>query len=188
MRILYLIHNYPPHHVAGTEMYTVNVTRELAQHPDHQVAVLHPVYTSASDFARQRRTDADGVTVYEILGGTHRLRFAFGSELAQEGFMAQVRAVLDEFQPALAHVQHLMGFPVLPLLRELHARKIPILYTLHDFWLICPRYHLLRADNRLCTGPRHGLWTCAVCRQGVPLLPFADAVLGPLERLEVLAL
>lgn len=190
MRILFIIHNYPPHHIAGTEQYTVNLTRELTSAHEHTVAVLHPVYTAdVPDFTLRQRSNEEGTPVYEILGGTHEFLFGFGQQPdRQDRFMAQVQRALDEFQPDLVHIQHLMGFPVLPLLSELKTRRLPVMQTLHDFWLICPRYHLLRADGRLCAGPRHGLWTCAVCRQGRPPLPLADAALALPDRLGVLPL
>lgn len=45
--------------------------------------------------------------------------------------------MLDRIQPDVVHVGHLNDPSTSP--REAAAREIPIVYTLHDYWLMCPR-------------------------------------------------
>jgi glycosyltransferase involved in cell wall biosynthesis len=64
--------------------------------------------------------------------------------------------VISEFKPDIAHIQHLNHLS-LGLVSILKSIKIPIVYTLHDFWLMCPRGQFLQFNNggepwKLCDG------------------------------------
>ena len=39
---------------------------------------------------------------------------------------------------------------------------VPVILTLHDFFILCHRIHLLKKDNHLCPGPLYGL-ECVSC-------------------------
>ncbi|OQY41952.1 MAG: glycosyl transferase family 1, partial [Anaerolineaceae bacterium 4572_78] len=65
--------------------------------------------------------------------------------------------LLDEIRPDIAHVGHLNHLST-GIIDELHARQIPIVFTLHDFWLMCPRGQFLQRNfgqiefHQLCHG------------------------------------
>ena len=46
--------------------------------------------------------------------------------------------LLDDFQPDVMHIGHLNHLST-SLVFEAKSRNIPVVYTLHDFWLMCPR-------------------------------------------------
>lgn len=48
------------------------------------------------------------------------------------------RGVLQKFKPDIVHVNHLNHLSV-GILQEAKDEAIPIVYTLHDYWLACPR-------------------------------------------------
>jgi glycosyltransferase involved in cell wall biosynthesis len=60
--------------------------------------------------------------------------------------------VLNEVKPDVAHVHHLLFLSV-GILDELKKRKIPVVFTLHDYWLTCPRGQLLKNNLELCKDP-----------------------------------
>ena len=45
MRVLYLVHQYPPEHVSGTELYTQSVARVLAS-LGHQAGIFYRHHSS----------------------------------------------------------------------------------------------------------------------------------------------
>ena len=108
MRVLHLVHQYPPDDLGGTELYT----RQLAaaqRARGHDVGVFF-----------RRSGDGSGVEEWREESGTRvwaarhgrvtpagRLRALFGDRVLTE----QWNDVLDVFQPELVHVQHLMGLP-----------------------------------------------------------------------------
>jgi glycosyltransferase involved in cell wall biosynthesis len=51
------------------------------------------------------------------------------------------------------------------MIQEINKRKIPIVFTLHDYWLMCPGWHLLKKDCRPCTKAQHGKFDeeCIIC-------------------------
>ena len=67
---------------------------------------------------------------------------------------------LDETKPDLVHFQHVTCLST-TCITETADRGIPVFYTLHDFWLLCPRGQLLRRDLGICDGPEPHL--CVFC-------------------------
>lgn len=133
MRILLVIHGYPPRYNAGSEVYTQSLARELARH--HEVRV----FTRQEDpflaqFAGVDEQDAGEAKV--------RLRVVNNVETRDryryDGIDAEFRRVIEEFKPDVVHFNHLSHLST-SLVRVAKDRDIPIAYTLHDFWLMCPR-------------------------------------------------
>lgn len=68
---------------------------------------------------------------------------------------ARLAALLDTFQPRIAHVHniyHHLSPSILPLLRD---RGIPVVMTVHDLKLACPAYTMMR-DGKPCESCRGG--------------------------------
>ena len=158
MRILHLVHQYPPEHIGGVELYTRWLTEAQARR-GHQVAVFYR--RSAEGVGRDGRIE-EGVRVWaawaDIASPTRRFLKTF-----RDPSMGLIwEQILQEFDPDLVHIQHLMGLPV-QLVTELKRQRIPYLITLHDYWWICANAQLLtNYDQTICEGPR-GYWNCARC-------------------------
>jgi glycosyltransferase involved in cell wall biosynthesis len=59
--------------------------------------------------------------------------------------------ILEAIKPDIVHIHHLL-FLSCGIVDEIKKRKIPILYVLHDYWLICYRGQLLKDDLTICSG------------------------------------
>lgn len=154
MRILQVAHYAPPWGMGGTELYTHFLCCQLAS--DHSVQL----------FCTAPAEDAPGT----VLTGHHHgyayraLRkdrctfdrpFEDRSRLVEREFTA----TLERFQPDVVHFQHLMNLSLrLPALAK--QRGLPVCFTVHDFWLLCPR-HFLRPDLQRCDRPAPG--NCLAC-------------------------
>ncbi len=58
-------------------------------------------------------------------------------------------AVLDDFKPDVVHLHNIHSY-LSPVLGELaHKRSVRVVWTLHDYKLLCPRYDCLR-DGKPC--------------------------------------
>ncbi len=178
MRILHIVHQYPPDHVGGTELYTVWLTRALQQQ-GHEVAVFHRASGTGSGVAQ--RQDA-GVTVWSAWDGpmtpNGRFRATFRSTPLQQAF----DHVLAETRPQLIHLQHLMGLPV-SIASQLQRLGLPYVVTLHDYWYGCANAQLItNYDNTLCAGPNGWLncARCAMARAERPDVVLARPVIAPL--------
>ncbi|RIL07886.1 MAG: hypothetical protein DCC71_01405 [Proteobacteria bacterium] len=163
MRILQIVHDFLPRHVAGVEVYTDHVARALAR--DHDVALLYTECLPEEPNYSLRRGRHEGVATYEI--ANNHLYADFEERYRNPAVEALVREVLDEFRPDVVHVQHLIHLS-LGVLDELDRRGIPSVMTLHEHWFTCAnggqRFHrdLGRCDVldarrcAACTAPMHG--------------------------------
>lgn len=84
-------------------------------------------------------------------------RFIYAREAKQR--MAQLA---DRFQPDIAHVHGLYHQLTPAVLEPLAVRGIPIVYTLHDFKLLCPAYNFFTPRLGVCERCAGGhFWQCA---------------------------
>ncbi len=171
MRILHLVHQYPPDHVGGTELYTVWLTRALQQQ-GHQVAVFHR--RSAKGAGLSQRDD-DGIAIWSAWNGRFQPTNRFFSTFRNPTLFHAFKETLTTFQPDIVHVEHLMGLPT-QLLDHLHQQKIPYIITLWDFWWVCANAQLLtNYSQEICNGPNFYV-NCAKCtlaRAHQPQFPLA---------------
>jgi len=73
----------------------------------------------------------------------------------------QFGALLDRIEPDVVHVGHLSHLST-SLLLEASRRGVPVVLTLHDYWLMCPRGQFIQLRPRnstdlwaLCDGQEH---------------------------------
>ncbi|MEM9382996.1 MAG: glycosyltransferase, partial [Planctomycetota bacterium] len=147
MRVLYVTHLYPPAHSAGVEVFASTTARLLAG-SGHRVTVL----TTEKDIARpdlsMRRSSHEGVEVVELVNNLFARRF--DETWRRPAIDRAFEGLLDELRPDLVHVHHLLYLSS-GLLEVCRRRGIPVVLTLHDFWLGCARFgQLLHADGSRC--------------------------------------
>ncbi|HYN90249.1 MAG TPA: glycosyltransferase family 4 protein [Ardenticatenaceae bacterium] len=179
MRLLHVVHQYPPEHMGGTEIYTRTLAYGLANR-GHQVAVFHR--RDGEGVGHACRTEGE-VQVWSAWNGlpgpTRRFLATFGDGPILQAF----QHVLEETRPALVHIQHLMGLPA-AVFDVLRRSGVPFVVTLWDFWWFCANAQLLtNFSQEVCEGPRAFINCahCVVARAGHPELRLASPVLaGPL--------
>ena len=179
MRILLLVHQYPPDYIGGTELYTQTLAGALARR-GHHVTVL---CRGATPGVGLQQAEENGVVVWRAPASTsmnRRFLSTFGDAPARDAF----EHVLGQASPDRVHIQHLIGFPV-GVLRSIRERGIPVAITLHDYWWVCANAQLLtNYSGQLCAGPRAYL-NCARCvlaRAGLGgLWPAVPPVAWPLS-------
>jgi glycosyltransferase involved in cell wall biosynthesis len=67
----------------------------------------------------------------------------------------RMRTMIEEFQPDLAHVRNTYHHLSPSILWELKAQRVPVLYHLNDFKLLCPSYNLV-AQGEACEACKGG--------------------------------
>lgn len=133
MKILKVIHGYPMRYNAGSEVYSQTLCHALAER--HEVHVFTREEDAfAPDFRLRAERDADDprITVHVVNNPRFKDRYR------ATGIDQRFAEVLDRVTPDVVHVGHLNHLST-SLLREAALRKIPIVFTLHDYWLMCPR-------------------------------------------------
>lgn len=133
MRVLLVIHGYPPRYNAGSEVYTQSLARALADRHDVRVFTRQedPFLTQ---FASVDEPDSGDrrVALRIVNNAISRDRYR------HDGIDTELRRLLDEFPPDIVHVNHVSHLST-TMLRMIRERGVPLVYTLHDFWLMCPR-------------------------------------------------
>lgn len=147
MRILEAIHDFLPDHRAGSEIYTYNLSRAL-QARGHEVSLLFTEKRPEREQFSWVAGAYDGLPFHEIV---YNRVFHDIADLYDDPRMeAPIGVVLDEVRPDAVHIQSLV-YLGLGLVRACVARRIPMLMTLHEYFLACPRGGLLLDQaNRLC--------------------------------------
>lgn len=144
MKVLQVIHQYPPYTSQGSEVYCRALTMELAK--CCTVSVFHTSLDTSAWRRQLRRERRDGVSIFHCVDLGHRSRAAeWANPFLQQGF----RSVLCEYQPDVIHFHNYLslGDPLVSIAKESGAR---VAYTLHDFGLICPTSHLLTTSGEIC--------------------------------------
>lgn len=158
MRILQALHFYLPRHSAGTEVYTHGLASALSAR-GHEV---HLFFTekvlSRRNYELVERVQ-DGMRCHVMINNL--LYDQFEQTFANGEVERTFERVLDRVRPDLVHFQHLMLLSL--ALPEIAARRgVPVVMTLHDFWLYCARFgQLMQHGEAVCRGPRPR--KCAHC-------------------------
>ncbi len=148
LRVLYVVHGFPPDTWAGTEIYTDNIAREI-QRRGHHVAVFTRAPAaegSGADFDLEE-TERDGLKVWRML---HRLdhqslRDSFDQPRAEAAFAR----VLAAERPDIVHFQHLIHSSI-GLVRIAKNAGCATMITCHDYWALCARVQMIRPDGVRC--------------------------------------
>ena len=128
----------------GDCTYTLNV-QKLLEANVHEVAVF------AMDYGENLTTPWQRYFPSEVnfRNVRHPLE-AFLRPLGSSEVRRQFGRLLDDFRPDVLHMGNIHS-QLSPLIAELaHGRGIRVVWTLHDYKLICPRYDCLR-DKANCT-------------------------------------
>ncbi len=150
MRILKIIHGYPPNYNAGSEVYTQSLCEELAK--NNEVFV----------FTREENPYLPDFSIREEKTKKNLTAFIINMAQGKDGFRheeldEEFRELVNLLNPDIAHIGHLNHLST-GLVDVLKSKKIPIVFTLHDFWLMCSRGQFLQRNFgvsehwQLCNG------------------------------------
>jgi rhamnosyltransferase len=163
MRIIQVVHGFPPDAWAGTELVTFYLARTLQARGHHVTVLTRTEDPGAEEFSLCEEC-VNGVEVVRVVNNhsqTSGFRLFYDNPFYDElfsRFLAQAR-------PDVVHFQHLAHFSV-RLLPRVSALGYPTLLSLHDFFFPCHRIHLIDAQERLCPGPERGE-RCVSCLEGL---------------------
>lgn len=80
----------------------------------------------------------------------------------------RIARMLDDVQPDVVHLQNIHTHITPSIIEEISRRSVPVLWTLHDFKLICPNTHLL-SHGKICEACKGGKFiNCTIrkCKKG----------------------
>ncbi|NQU99495.1 MAG: glycosyltransferase family 4 protein [Parcubacteria group bacterium] len=157
MKILQIIHCFPPESMTGSEIYTYNLCKELSK--NHKVTVFYRINNANEREYKVIKDKHNGFDIYKI-NNTLKNYDSLEKIYKNKDIEGKFLEALDELKPDIIHIHHLL-FLSTGIIDEIEKRNIPIVFTLHDYWLVCARGQLLRADLEICKNPLHA--NCLYC-------------------------
>jgi glycosyltransferase involved in cell wall biosynthesis/MoaA/NifB/PqqE/SkfB family radical SAM enzyme len=133
MKILQVIHGYPMRYNAGSEVYTQTLCHGLVERNEVHVFTREED-PFGPDFRLRTECDADEPRVALHVVNVPRSRDRY----RHAGVDQRFAEVAERVQPDVVHIGHLNHLST-SLVAEAAGREIPIVYTLHDYWVMCPR-------------------------------------------------
>lgn len=178
MKILYITNGYKPQRWAGTETYTAGIADEVASR-GHIVEILcSGVWDQGEKYWMGVSEDTqNGIRVRRInLNWTKSpdpFRYLYDNPVVGQYLAGMLRD--EKFD--LVHVTscETLSASVLHVIKD---AGLPLILSITDFWMLCPRINLLRADGSTCSG-RTTPHECLACmlmgsglyRKGGEILP-----------------
>lgn len=138
MKIIKIIHGYPPFYNAGSEVYSQSICEELSK--SNQVFV----------FTREENPYLPDFTIRKEHINENLVIYLANMAQGKDGFRHNeldfiFLNLLNEISPDVAHIGHLNHLST-GFVDVLKNKNIPIVFTLHDFWLMCPRGQFLQRN------------------------------------------
>ena len=154
MRVLVVNHGFPPRFNAGSEIYSQTLVTGLLK-AGHDVFVFsRMVNPFIDDFeVKQEMVKTDSIEYSLHLVNVARLKDRYVSRGVDLAF----KEIIKKFKPEIVHFNHLnhLSIGIVEVAYNYGAR---IVFTLHDFWLSCPRGQFLQVNygeaspHKLCGG------------------------------------
>src|SRR6266516_3494124 len=165
MRFCMVTTFYPPFNFGGDGVFVQQLSNELAKR-EHHVEVVHSTdayHSLAGGVPQADSTDHPNVTVHRL-----RSRFGFLSPLAtqQTGFPFFKSTRLKEILGSHFDVVHYHNISLIGGPKILHYGQGIKLYTLHEYWLLCPTHLLFKYNHQPCTRPQ--CFTCTLAHKRPP--------------------
>ena len=158
MRILFVVHQFFPEYVGGTETVSYQLAK-AAQRAGHFVRVITCRVLQWPVDANTSVIDSvyDGVPVTAF----HRLILPHNADIdfvTNPELVKKVRHLLVEEQFDVAHIMHTMRMGA--VLEAIFATGLPYVMTLTDFFSQCFRINLVDLNETVCRGASAG-YVCA---------------------------
>lgn len=142
MKILKVIHGYPMLYNAGSEVYSQTICHALAErgHEVHVFTREEDAFRPDGSLRQDVDQDQQSIRIHQVNNPRHRDRYRL-SVIDQ-----RFAEVLDQIKPDVVHIGHLNHLST-SLVYEAKRRNLPVVYTLHDYWLMCPRGQFMQMHS-----------------------------------------
>ena len=135
----------------------MSLSRELAY--KDEVTIFHRIADPEREEYEMKFGNYNGLHICTI-NNTFKYCNSFEKIYKNPLIAKQFGHFLDKVNPDIAHFGHVTCLST-SMIEEAKNRNIPVVFTLHDFWLFCQLGQLLKRDLSLCHGPKD--YECARC-------------------------
>jgi len=142
---------YPPYHLGGDAIHVYHLSNELAKR-GHEVHVIHLLdfyYFKRKEKPKDRYENHENVFIHSTKSPLGNLSLVSAYVFGKSSYIDKsVEKVVKEVKPNVIHHHNISGFG--PSILRYEAPMI--LYTAHDYWLICPMNDLMKYNGSVCNG------------------------------------
>lgn len=164
MKILHISQGLPPFRKGGLTTYCTDLMAEQ-QKQGHEVSILYPGHYESGKL-RIKEIRGRQFSVYELINPLPlALTFGIGNPeiFTKECDSDVYRHFFAQRHFDVVHVHCTMGFHK-ECFQEIKRCKIPMVFTTHDYYLLCPRCTMVTRDGEICYGPDPE--KCRLCNAG----------------------
>jgi len=163
VKLLYVVHQFFPRHITGTEQYVLSLASE-AKRNGHEVEIytLEPDFDADGPALAEWSDEVEGLTVHRVRVERRLFTNPVLAEFDNPVIGVCFERTLERLQPDLVHFFHTRYLGV-NLIEIARARGLPVVAHLMDFWLMCTHVTLLPPSGRLCGGPNSEGADCFSC-------------------------
>ncbi len=163
MKICQIIYSYSPYNCGGADIYAENISKSLAKNGHESIVITTKPYTGINSL-KPTVGFIDGVKVYRFYPFNvyfiandpkkNIMQKAVWSLLDTWNFHTYnvIKNILIMEKPDIVHVHTPISIS-LSVFNSVKSLKIPLILTIHDYFLICKRTFLLNGKGDICKNP-----------------------------------
>jgi glycosyltransferase involved in cell wall biosynthesis len=188
MKICQIIYTYPPHITGGADIYAERISRELSDKGNELVVITTRPYDGLSSLKPSFEIE-NGIKVYRfypmnIYSWINSANKSLFQKMLWNALdiwnlhpYLTIKNILKKEKPDVVHI-HTPVWISLSVFDAVKSLKIPVIFTVHDYLLLCRRTLLLHTNGEVCAEPRMFCkWYQGLSRKIVENKP--DIVLAP---------
>lgn len=158
LRILYVCHDFPPHKYAGAQLYAKHLAEEINSKELANIQILFPIVRrkDKNDYEIVSKNE-DGLFIHQL----YKPCVDEPNKVYDSIVYKKISNFLITEKFDLIHFHGLGQLSLAPIFSA-HKLNIRSIITLHDYWFICDRWHMIKHDQSLCSGP-DSIEKCAIC-------------------------
>lgn len=130
----------------GDCIYVLNL-EQLLKDKGHEVAVFSMDYSENINSKFQEYFPSE---ISFSIPGNKNLKESFLRSFGTKEVASKFSRLLSDFKPDVVHLNNIHT-QLSPIIAKIaHERGVKVVWTLHDYKLLCPRYDCLRNDAQVC--------------------------------------
>ncbi len=157
MKILKVIHGFPPDYMAGSEVYSYHLVKELLKQ-DIETFVFTRVENEFDDNYRIYDEKFEDINIQRV--NKPKKDYLYEDKFYDDKLDKIFKEYLENVKPDIVHFGHLSHLSI-NLIKIVKKSNIPIVYTIHDFWLYCVKGQMINQDGIICENP--SVENCTKC-------------------------
>jgi Nucleoside-diphosphate-sugar epimerases len=157
LRVLKVIHGFPPYFMAGSEVYSYQLVYGLSKN-GVDVGVFTRIEDPFNNGYASEYTIEKGVMINRI--NNNSKEYILADKYVNDKIDSAFEKFLLEFEPDVVHIGHLSHLST-NIVKIAKKYNIPVVMTIHDFWMFCFRGQMINYEGNICTGPNEK--SCMSC-------------------------